>query len=58
MSPGLRSGALVGASALRVRNILPWAGLGVALEHVLETSRQPRQRHLEGGARVGFDWGF
>ncbi|AUX40875.1 uncharacterized protein SOCE26_022770 [Sorangium cellulosum] len=58
VSPGLRVGALVGVSALRVRNIMPWAGLGIALEHVFETSWRPRQWHLKGGARVGFDWAF
>lgn len=58
VSPGLRLGALVGVSTLRVRGIMPWAGLGVAVEHVLETHRRPAQWNLKTGARVGFDWGF
>ncbi|WP_438019060.1 hypothetical protein WMF18_08315 [Sorangium sp. So ce315] len=58
VSPGLRIGALVGVSTLRVRGIMPWAGLGVAVEHVLETHRRPAQWNLKTGARVGFDWGF
>ncbi|MGK4006585.1 hypothetical protein WMF31_28450 [Sorangium sp. So ce1036] len=58
VSPGLRLGALVGVSALRVRNIMPWAGIGIALEHVLETHRRPAQWNLKTGARLGFDWDF
>lgn len=58
VSPGLRLGALVGVSALRVRGIMPWAGLGIAVEHVLETHRRPAQWNLKTGARVGFDWDF
>lgn len=58
VSPGLRLGALVGVSALRVRNIMPWAGVGLALEHVIETHRRPAQWNLKTGARVGFDWDF
>ncbi|WP_165373909.1 MULTISPECIES: hypothetical protein [Sorangium] len=58
VSPGLRAGALVGVSSLRMRGIMPWAGLGLAVEHVIETHRRPAQWNLKGGARVGFDWDF
>ncbi|WP_437837635.1 hypothetical protein [Sorangium sp. So ce1153] len=58
VSPGLRVGGLVGVSALRVRGVMPWAGLGIAVEHVLETYRRPAQWNLKTGARVGFDWDF
>ncbi|WP_437691357.1 hypothetical protein [Sorangium sp. So ce176] len=58
VSPGMRLGALVGVSALRVRGIMPWAGLGIAVEHVLGTHRRPAQWNLKTGARVGFDWDF
>ncbi|WP_437579252.1 hypothetical protein [Sorangium sp. So ce887] len=58
LSPGLRAGALVGVSSLRMRGVMPWAGLGIAVEHVLETHRRPAQWNLKGGIRVGFDWDF
>ncbi|WP_437736001.1 hypothetical protein [Sorangium sp. So ce1335] len=58
VSPGLRVGTLIGVSALRVRGIMPWAGVGVAVEHVLETHQRPAQWNIKAGARVGFDLGF
>ncbi|WP_437969688.1 hypothetical protein WMF04_10510 [Sorangium sp. So ce260] len=58
VSPGLRAGALLGVSSLRMRGVMPWAGLGIAVEHVLETHRRPAQWNFKGGARVGFDWDF
>lgn len=57
-TPGVRVGGLVGLSGLRVRSIMPWAGIGVAIEHVIETHRRPAQWNIKAGARVGFDLDF
>jgi hypothetical protein len=57
-SPGLRAGALVGVSTLRVRNIMPWVGVGAAFEYVFDTAVRPAQWALKAGGRIGFDWDF
>ena len=55
VSPGLRGGALIGISTLRIRSIMPWAGIGVAFEYVFPTSFRDAGWNLRAGARVGFD---
>lgn len=55
VSPGLRGGALIGFSGLRLRSIMPWAGVGIAFEYVIATSFRDAAWTLRAGARVGFD---
>lgn len=57
-SPGVRVGGLIGVSAIRVRNIMPWVGVGIACEYVFDTAVRPAQWTLKAGARFGFDWDF
>jgi hypothetical protein len=58
VSPGLRGGALIGLSALRIRGIMPWAGVGAAFEYAFPTSFRTAVWSVRAGARVGFDWDF
>lgn len=58
VSPGLRGGVLLGISALRVRSIMPWFGVGAAFEYVFPTSFRGPLWSIRAGARVGFDWDF
>ena len=58
VSPGGRVAKLIGVSALRIRHIMPWAGVGAAFEYVLETSARPALWSVKAGARIGFDWDF
>jgi hypothetical protein len=55
---GGRVGALLGLSTLRVRRIMPWAGIGGAVEYLLVSHVREARVILKGGARVGFDWDF
>ena len=55
-SYGVRAGATIGFSSLRVRGILPWVGLGVATEYHFENSARPAAWYLRGGFRVGGVW--
>src|SRR4029077_1616981 len=57
LSYGVRGGVTVGVSALRVRGILPWVGIGVASEYHFENSARPAAWYLRGGLRVGGVWG-
>lgn len=56
VSFGVRGGFLVGVSTLRIRGIMPWAGVGMAVEYILPTDARGGLTFLKGGARVGFDW--
>jgi hypothetical protein len=56
LSYGVRGGVTVGVSALRVRGILPWFGLGLATEYHFENSARPAALYLRGGLRVGGVW--
>jgi hypothetical protein len=57
-SMGGRLGMAIGVSALRIRGIMPWAGVQLSAEMFPETSYRPTITVLKGGARVGFDWDF
>jgi len=57
-SYGMRVGGLVGVSTFRILNIMPWAGVGLAFEHLFASADRPAIGTLKGGARVGFDWDF
>jgi hypothetical protein len=56
LSYGVRGGVTVGVSALRVRGILPWFGIGLASEYHFENSARPAALYLRGGLRVGGVW--
>jgi hypothetical protein len=56
LSYGVRGGVTVGVSALRVRGILPWVGIGLATEYHFENSARPGAWYLRGGLRVGGVW--
>ena len=58
LSYGMRLGVTMGVSALRIRRIMPWAGLGLVTEYLFANSHRPHLVALRGGARVGFDWDF
>lgn len=58
VSMGGRFGFLIGVSTLRVRRIMPWAGIGLALEYIAKTDDRSALALAKGGARVGFDWDF
>lgn len=55
-SYGVRGGVTIGVSALRLRGILPWFGLGLATEYHFENSARPEAWYLRGGLRVGGVW--
>ena len=56
LSYGVRGGVTIGVSALRVRGILPWFGLGLATEYHFENAARPAALYLRGGLRVGGVW--
>jgi hypothetical protein len=56
LSYGVRGGLTVGISALRLRGILPWVGLGVASEYHFDNAARPEAVYLRGGFRVGGVW--
>lgn len=57
LSVGLRGALTVGVSALRVRGIIPWVGVGVAAEHYVGNAARPSATYLRSGLRVGGAWG-
>jgi hypothetical protein len=56
LSFGARAGVTIGFSALRLRGVLPWVGLGVAAEYHFENAARPAAQYLRGGLRVGGVW--
>lgn len=56
---GVRAGALVVVATARLLNTIPWAGLGISVEHMLggEAGRL-HEWTVRGGFRAGFDWDF
>lgn len=56
LSYGVRAGATLGVSSLRLRGILPWVGLGVAAEYHFGNEARPAAQYLRGGFRVGGVW--
>lgn len=55
-SYGLRGGFTVGVSALRTRGVLPWAGVGAAIEHYFESGGRAPATFVRAGLRVGALW--
>lgn len=58
VSPGGRLGILLGVSTLRIRGIMPWAGVGLAGEYISKAEHRPSRAVAKGGLRVGFDWDY
>ena len=53
---GVRVGGLFGISSLRVREVLPWVGLGIYGEYAFAKDNLPAIWTVRAGARVGFSW--
>ena len=53
---GARLGGLVGLSALRARDFLPWVGVALAVDQYFEGDGLPSAQVLRGGIRVGIRW--
>lgn len=53
---GVRVGGLLGLSYLRLREIMPWAGLALYGEHLFARGHLPSAWTLRIGARFGFSW--
>jgi hypothetical protein len=56
ISWGGRVGGAFGITALRRRNVLPWAGLAVAYELYFEGAGRAPMHFFRGGLRVGLPW--
>jgi hypothetical protein len=56
LSYGGRLGFNVGVSVLRTRGVLPWAGVGIAVEHYVPSGGREAMQFLRGGLRVGLRW--
>lgn len=56
LSLGGRIGGGFGFTALRRRNVLPWAGLAIAYEHYFEGGGRGPTHFVRGGLRVGLPW--
>ncbi len=55
---GVRTGLMVGISALQVRSFIPWAGVGGAVEVFPDADGRSLLLNLRGGVRAGLDWDF
>ena len=53
---GVRVGGLVGLTYLRIRELLPWAGYGLAVEYVPAQRGFPSTWLLRAGLRFGSAW--
>jgi hypothetical protein len=56
LSWGARIGTTFAFTALRRRNVLPWAGLAVAYEHYFEGGGREPTHFIRGGLRIGLPW--
>jgi hypothetical protein len=56
LSWGARIGGTFAFTALRRRNVLPWAGLAVAYEHYFEGGGREPTHFFRGGLRLGLPW--
>jgi len=56
MQFGVRVGGLIGVGYLRVREVMPWVGLGVYAEYIFARSGLPETLNFRMGVRVGFSW--
>lgn len=57
-SYGARVAGAIGVSTVRIRKIMPWAGLGTALEYYFPNEARGAIGSIRAGARVGFNWDF
>ena len=58
VSYGVRIGGLLAISALRIRQIMPWAGVALSFEHYFKNEARTYFSTVKGGLRLGFDWDF
>lgn len=56
LSWGARIGGAFAFTALRRRNVLPWAGLAVSYEHYFEGGGREPTHFFRGGVRIGLPW--
>lgn len=56
LSWGARIGGAFAFTALRRRNVLPWAGLAVSYEHYFEGGGREPTHFFRGGLRIGLPW--
>jgi hypothetical protein len=56
LSYGARIGGAFAFTALRHRNILPWAGLALSYEYYFEGGGRSPTHFLRGGLRIGLPW--
>jgi hypothetical protein len=56
LSWGARIGGVFAFTALRRRNVLPWAGLALAYEYYFEGGGRAPIHFLRGGLRIGLPW--
>jgi hypothetical protein len=56
LSYGARVGGTFAFTALRRRNVLPWAGLALAYEYYFEGGGRAPIHFLRGGVRIGLPW--
>jgi hypothetical protein len=56
LSFGARIGGAFAFTALRRRNVLPWAGLAVSYEYYFEGGGRAPIHFLRGGLRIGLPW--
>ncbi|HEX6274134.1 MAG TPA: hypothetical protein VFZ53_13895 [Polyangiaceae bacterium] len=56
ISFGGRIGGAFGLTALRTRNVLPWAGLAIDYEYYPRGGGRAPAHFLRGGLRFGFPW--
>jgi hypothetical protein len=56
LSWGARIGGCFAFTALRRRNVLPWAGLAFGYEHYFEGGGREPTHFFRGGLRIGLPW--
>lgn len=56
LSWGARVGGVFAFTALRRRNVLPWAGLAVSYEYYFEGGGREPTHFFRGGVRIGLPW--
>ncbi len=56
LSWGGRVAACIAFTALRRRNVLPWAGLALGYEYYLEGGGREPTHFFRGGVRIGLPW--
>jgi hypothetical protein len=56
VSFGGRIGGAFGLTALRTRNVLPWAGLAIDYEYYPRGGGRAPTHFIRGGLRFGFPW--